>query len=122
MPPEYLRVNVEGTRAVVEAAVSERISRVVMLTTIAVYGRRGGTVLNQNAAPPSDTVYRETKLAAERVALNVRRADWTPLATVSRAAAVCGSRVKGNYHAGKSDCQTAIHSDWSRRPPHGDRA
>jgi len=99
MRPEYERVNVEGTRAVVEAALSEGVSRVVILSTIAVYGSSGGTVLSEDSKPHPDTAYGETKLAAERIALEARRADGTPLATVLRAAAVYGPRVKGNYRA-----------------------
>ena len=96
---EYERVNVNGTEAVVDAALSEEVPRVVVLSTIAVYGNTGGTVLNENSTPKPDTFYAETKLAAERVALGAKRADGTPLATVLRSGAVYGPRVKGNYRA-----------------------
>jgi 2-alkyl-3-oxoalkanoate reductase len=65
---EYERVNVEGTRAVIDAAGSEAVSRVVFLSSIAVYG---GSHLVQDEDSPTrpDTLYGETKLAAERIAL-----------------------------------------------------
>jgi nucleoside-diphosphate-sugar epimerase len=99
MRSEYERVNVGGTATVVEAALSEEVGRVVVLSTIAVYGYGAGSILNEDSTPRPDTLYGETKLAAERVALDARRADGAPLATVLRSAAVYGPRVKGNYRA-----------------------
>lgn len=96
MRPEYQRVNVGGTAAVINAARAEGVSRVVVLSTIAVY-EYGGGVLSEESPPRPETFYGETKLAAERVALDARRADGVPLATVLRSAAVYGPRVKGNY-------------------------
>jgi nucleoside-diphosphate-sugar epimerase len=95
--PEYERVNVEGTRVVIDAAQTERVSRVVVMSTIAVYGGHGRTLLDEGSPTNPDTFYGETKLAAERVALNARTANGAPLATVLRSAAVYGPRVKGNY-------------------------
>jgi len=95
--PEYERVNVGGTAAVIEAARTERVSRVVFLSTIAVYGYHRRVLLDENSTPSPDTFYGETKLAAERLALDARRADGRPLSNVLRSAAVYGPRVKGNY-------------------------
>lgn len=95
---EYERVNLEGTAAVVDAALAEGVRRVVMMSTIAVYGHRApGERLDERSPPSPDTMYGRTKLAAEGVALGGRRPDGTPLATVLRSAAVYGPRVKGNY-------------------------
>jgi UDP-glucose 4-epimerase len=94
---EYERVNVQGTAAVVEAAVSHHVPRVVLMSTIAVYGDTSGAVLTEDSAPHPDTLYGETKLAAERVAMAARGASGVPVVTVLRAAAVYGPRVKGNY-------------------------
>jgi UDP-glucose 4-epimerase len=95
--PEYERVNVAGTAAVIDAAESEGVSRVVFLSTIAVYGYQRGVRLDENSSPHPDTFYGETKLKAERVALAAHGADGAPLSTVLRAAAVYGPRVKGHY-------------------------
>ena len=44
-----------------------------------------------------DTFYAKTKLAAERIVLDAKRADGQPLGTVLRFAAIYGPRIKGNY-------------------------
>jgi UDP-glucose 4-epimerase len=95
--PEYERVNVAGTAAVIDAAQSEGVSRVVFLSTIAVYGSQRRILLDENSPPHPDTFYGETKLKAERIALAAQGIDGGPLSTVLRAAAVYGPRVKGNY-------------------------
>lgn len=97
MRGEYERINVEGTAAVVAAATSERVSRVVLMSTIAVYGHEAQVRLDEESPTRPATFYGQTKLAAEGIALAARRADGAPLATVLRAAAVYGPRVKGNY-------------------------
>lgn len=94
---EYERVNVGGTRTVVEAAAAAGVRRVVLFSTIAVYGPSRGAMLDESAAPAPDTFYGETKHAAERIVLATGNADGRPIATVLRLAAVYGPRVKGNY-------------------------
>lgn len=93
---EYERVNVEGTATVVNAAVAAGAQRVVLVSTIAVYGSSPAPVDEGSAVRP-DTLYGETKLRAEHVALNAQRPDGSSLCTVMRAAAVYGPRIKGNY-------------------------
>jgi UDP-glucose 4-epimerase len=93
----YERINVGGTAAVVAAAQSHGVGRVLVLSTIAVYGRTGGAMVDEATPPNPETMYGETKLRAERLALSARRSDGHPLATVLRSAAVYGPRVKGNY-------------------------
>jgi len=97
MRAEYERINVGGTAVVMEAATRERVSRVVVMSTIAVYGYAGHQVLDEHSPPAPDTLYGQTKRAAEQLALEVRRDDGQSLATVLRSAAVYGPRVKGNY-------------------------
>ncbi len=97
MRAEYERINIAGTAAVVGAALAERVSRLVLLSTIAVYGKTSGHVVDERWTPRPDTLYGETKLAAEKIALEAHRADGAPLSTVLRSAAVYGPRIKGNY-------------------------
>ena len=100
-PPEmrekYVRVNVGGTEAVVDAAIKAGVQRVVLFSTIAVYGASGGRVLDEMSPTCPDTFYGQTKLDAEQVVLKARRADGAPLGTVLRFGAIYGSRIKGNY-------------------------
>jgi len=97
MKGKYERVNVGGTKVVVEAAIKAGVKRVVLFSTIAVYGRSDGRVLNEASPTHPDTFYGQTKLDAEQIVLNARRADGAPLGTVLRFGAVYGSRIKGNY-------------------------
>ena len=100
-PPEmrekYERVNIGGTATVVEAAIKAGVKRVVLFSTIAVYGPSDGSVLNEMSPTHPDTFYAQTKCAAEQIVLNARGADGQPLGTVLRLGAVYGPRIKGNY-------------------------
>ncbi len=100
-PPElrekYKRINVGGTATVIEAAIKAGVSRVVLFSTIAVYGPSYGRVLNEMSPTHPDTFYAQTKCAAEQIVLNARGAGGQPLGTVLRLGAVYGSRIKGNY-------------------------
>jgi len=73
------------------------VKRVVLFSTIAVYGPSDGRVLNEMSLTHPDTFYDQTKCAAEQIVLNARGADGQPLGTVLRLGAVYGSRIKGNY-------------------------
>ncbi|MBN2107213.1 MAG: NAD-dependent epimerase/dehydratase family protein [Deltaproteobacteria bacterium] len=101
-PPElyekYERINVGGTAHVVKAASLAHVERVVLFSTIAVYGASNGSVLTEKSHANPDTVYAKTKLAAEQFVLNARRRDGQPLGTVLRLGAVYGPGLKGNYH------------------------
>jgi UDP-glucose 4-epimerase len=69
----------------------------VFFSTVAVYGNSNGQVLTEDAATNADTFYAKTKLAAERIVLEAKRADGQPLGAVLRFAAIYGPRIKGNY-------------------------
>jgi UDP-glucose 4-epimerase len=97
MQEKYERVNVGGTLTVVEAAIKAGVTRIVLFSSIAVYGASDGQVLNELSPTHPDTIYAQTKLAAEQVVLNARGAGGQPLGTVLRLGAVYGSRIKGNY-------------------------
>jgi nucleoside-diphosphate-sugar epimerase len=97
MRETYQHVNVDGTAAIVEAAVRERVKRVVFFSTIAVYGDARRQILTEEVVPHPDTFYAQTKLAAERIVLDSTRSDGQPLGAVLRLSAVYGSRIKGNY-------------------------
>jgi nucleoside-diphosphate-sugar epimerase len=94
---EYERINVGGTATVVDAAIKAGVKRIVLFSTIAVYGSSGGCVLNEMSPVHPDTLYARTKLSAEKIVLGARGVDGKPLGTVLRLGAVYGSRIKGNY-------------------------
>ena len=97
MREKYERVNIGGTATVVEAAIKAGVKRVVLFSTIAVYGPSDGRVLNEMSPTHPDTFYAQTKCAAEQIVLSARGADGQPLGAVLRLGAVYGSRIKGNY-------------------------
>ena len=100
-PPElrekYERINVGGTATVIAAAVKAGIKRVVLASTIAVYGRSDGHIITEDTPPNPDTFYARTKLAAEKIVLEAKGTDGRSIGTVLRFGAVYGSRIKGNY-------------------------
>lgn len=93
---EYHRVNVQGTKAVMSAAVSAGVSRVVTLSSIAVYGSTD-RIVDETTPPRPDTVYGATKLEAERHVLAAVDAYGHRIGCVLRLAAVYGPSIKGNY-------------------------
>ena len=94
---EYDRVNIAGTRAIVDASVSAGVKRIILFSTIAVYGSTRGRVVDETSLPQPDTHYGSSKLAAESIVLAQRSPDGAPLGTILRLASVYGPRLKGNY-------------------------
>jgi len=97
LPEKYERVNIGGTDTIAAAALRAQVKRVVLFSTITIYGDSGGLVLDENSPPNPGTVYARTKLEAERILLDAKRPNGQPLGTVLRLAAVYGPRMKGNY-------------------------
>ena len=94
---KYERINVGGTATVVDAAIRAGVGRVVLFSTIAVYGQSDGRILTEDSPPCPDTFYARTKRDAEKIVLDAKRADGGRLGTVMRLGAVYGGRIKGNY-------------------------
>ena len=89
---EYARVNVEGTRCLVEAATAAKCARMVFFSTINVYGLTArGQVFDDDASLHPDSIYAETKVRAEEIVRSM------PGGVILRVAAVYGPRMKGNY-------------------------
>jgi nucleoside-diphosphate-sugar epimerase len=97
MRVKYERINVGGTATVVDAAIGAHVRRVVLFSTIAVYGQAKGDVLDEQSPTQPDTFYAQTKLAAEEIVMSAKNADGAPIGTVLRLGAVYGARIKGNY-------------------------
>jgi nucleoside-diphosphate-sugar epimerase len=94
---DYERVNVAGTRCVVESALRWGVRRLVFFSTISVYGPSCDSILDETSTTHPHGKYGETKLAAEKLVLEAPNADGQPLGSVLRLAAVYGPRIKGNY-------------------------
>ncbi|WP_259315015.1 aminotransferase class III-fold pyridoxal phosphate-dependent enzyme [Capillimicrobium parvum] len=89
---EIVRVNVEGTRNVLEASVDASVQRFVHFSTTDVYGYPGCAAVDETFAPTRfRNWYSQTKLAAEA---EVRRVDDTGAidAVILRPATVYGPR------------------------------
>jgi len=68
VPDTYFEaVNVEATRALLEASVAAGARRFVYGSTIGVYGEASAGVLSEESPPRPVNIYGRTKLAAERV-------------------------------------------------------
>jgi nucleoside-diphosphate-sugar epimerase len=69
-PPEsYERINVQGTRAAIEAARAAGVSRFIHCSTIGVHGDVAESPATETSPFNPGDLYQETKLTAERVAL-----------------------------------------------------
>jgi nucleoside-diphosphate-sugar epimerase len=90
---EYRRVNVDGTRNLARAAAEAGVGRFVHFSTINVYGTGNSeTIFSEESSADPDSLYGQTKLESESVALAEH-----PAAAVLRLGAVYGSRMRGNY-------------------------
>jgi nucleoside-diphosphate-sugar epimerase len=69
----YTRVNVDGTRHVLEAALAAGVRRVVHCSTGGVHGHIANPPADENAPFAPGDVYQRTKLDAERLAADVGR-------------------------------------------------
>lgn len=94
---KYERINVGGTATVIAAAIKAGVRRVILFSTIAVYGPSDGQIITEDTTPNPDTFYAQTKLAAERIVLEAIGSDGKQIGSVLRLGAVYGSRIKGNY-------------------------
>ena len=89
---DYERINIEGTRQLVQAAQSEGINRFVFFSTINVYGPSPAGIIHDECSPANPlSLYAKSKAKAEEIVL-----AEVP-AVVLRLAAVYGPRMKGNY-------------------------
>ena len=89
---EFTRVNVKGTRAVVNAAIAARVKTFIYFSTVAVYPETDDVYDEESAVGPS-TPYGTTKLAGEAIVLEQR--DKMNV-TILRLPVVYGPRDKGN--------------------------
>ncbi|MEO8289392.1 MAG: NAD-dependent epimerase/dehydratase family protein [Gaiellaceae bacterium] len=106
---EFERVNVEGTRTLVDAALAKRVRRFVFTSTAGTCGPVPGRAATEEDAPPAwelTVPYKRTKLEAERIALAagavvvnpttpVGEGDSKPTPTGRMVEGVANGRVRG---------------------------
>ncbi len=93
---DYERINVEGTRRLLDAAERRGVRAMVYVSSVKVFGeaqQRPDRGLNESDAPQPDTPYGSSKLTAESL---VFAAAAIPHRVVVRPALMYGSGVKGN--------------------------
>ena len=94
----YHQTNVGGTHNIVTAAQKAGVEHVVIFSSISVYGAsRKGELLDESSPLNGKSLYAQTKIEAERVALSAENTQGQPLCTILRLAAVYGPHMKGNY-------------------------
>ena len=90
--PDFWRINVEGTRAVVSAARAAEVPAFVFFSTVAVYPE-SDEIFDESSPVAPATSYGASKLAAEALVLQVRDAMRI---TILRLPVVYGLRDRGN--------------------------
>ena len=83
-PGIYRRVNVDGTRNVLQTALDARVERVVNVSTALVFGKPAETPFTERSAfgPARFSAYARSKLAADRIAERMCIEQGLPLVTV----------------------------------------
>ena len=78
---EYRRVNVEGLRNLLEACRTQKLARVVHLSSLGVYPARNHYGTDENAPLPPSHIdgYTQTKVEAEQLALDYQRQHRLPV-------------------------------------------
>jgi UDP-glucose 4-epimerase len=94
---QYERVNIDGTKNIVNAATREKVKKVVFFSTISVYGRAANKIITEDTPLQPNTFYARTKQVAEKIVLDARDQNDQPVGTVLRFGAIYGARMKGNY-------------------------
>lgn len=102
---EFFRVNVEGTRNLLEAAKKNRVKRVVFYSTVGVYGKDADFHGDELSPCRPGSVYAESKYLAEQLVLN-RVNNGGPEGVVLRFPVVYGPLDRGNV----ASLIKAIHS------------
>ncbi len=92
---EFFRVNVEGTRNLLDAAKKNRVKRVVFYSTVGVYGKDADFYGDELSQCQPGSVYAESKYQAEQLVFNSSK-DGGPEGIVLRFPVVYGPLDRGN--------------------------
>jgi UDP-glucose 4-epimerase len=95
---EHRAFNVEGTRALLAAARSRGVRRIVFLSSIKVYGEEPAGVVDESTAVDRASPYSATKLEAEQILLDASERGGLSV-IVLRLCPVYGAGDKGNVRS-----------------------
>lgn len=93
MQDAYYRVNVDGTRHILNRAVQSGATRFVYFSTVKVYGARQRIPVTEEFEPAPMTEYARTKLEGERIVAGESGTE----SVILRLSPVYGPRVKGSW-------------------------
>ncbi|HSB26607.1 MAG TPA: NAD(P)-dependent oxidoreductase [Pyrinomonadaceae bacterium] len=93
-PEEFFRVNVEGTRALLEACKTNKVFRFIFFSTVAVMHKHAGAMDEDTLCCPK-TPYAQSKYEAEGVVRQYER-DYGLTISILRLPLVYGPRDRGN--------------------------
>jgi UDP-glucose 4-epimerase len=71
IPVEDVKTNVLGTTNIIEFCKEKRISRLVNMSTMSIYGKPEGDIVSELTQPVPSSIYGSTKLAAENICNNL---------------------------------------------------
>lgn len=91
----FHEVNVTGTENVIQAARSTGISRLVLVSSVSVYGSRPPQLCSEQVSPQPDTPYASSKLHAEELVADAA-ASGDMSAVILRMATIYGEEDRGN--------------------------
>lgn len=94
---EFMRVNVDGTRNLLEACSRERPEKLVHFSSTAAMGLIPSSSIDENALPRPITPYQQSKFESERVALELGGALGIP-SVVVRPCMIYGPGGKGEFY------------------------
>lgn len=98
-PRVYTRVNVEGTRSVLEAALQAGVKKVIYVSTAVIWGSpNGGTPYNEETpfAPQALSSYARSKRAGDRIAWDLAEKQGLPLVGIYPAAVLGAGDLKAS--------------------------
>ena len=81
-PRSYIRVNVEGTLNVLQAARDHGVSRIIQASTSEVYGSAQRVPISEDHPLVAQSPYAASKTSADQLALSFHRSFETPVVTV----------------------------------------
>ncbi len=94
-PDLCLKVNEIGTLNVLRSATALEVERIVLASTIWVYGTATGTITEETPLPPPDHIYTKTKIGQEHLLIAWEKQNRLPY-TILRYGIPYGPRMRSN--------------------------